>query len=424
MNSNEKLFKNFIIFWIGSLVASIGSGMTAFALGVHVFETTGLASAKTAITLLGFLPTVLLSPFAGVLADKHDRRKLMIAGDGLSALGVLLILLSMQFGFDSFWVLGLGVFISAVFSSIIEPASRATITDLVSKENYTKASGYIQLAFSARFLISPVVAAFLMTYTSIKFILIIDILTIVLTIITVNVVKKKLSDTRVSNQDSYFEGLKSGLRTLKGNKPLFELILLSFVVTFSVGFIEELSTPMILSFTSRELLGIGITISAMGMVASSVYLGAKRISYDPIKVITIALFTAGFAMIGFGLRENLVLMCFSGFIFFATLPFINSTMDYLVRVNTPNQLQGRIWGIISIISQMGYIVSYILIGPLADFVFRPMLNKKGVLADTIGKIIGVGSGRGMGLMIIIAGFLIIAITLFAKKYSKINDLKK
>ena len=420
MKKRDTSFNNFIFFWFGSLVAAIGSGMTSFALGVHVFEMTGLASSKTTITLLGFLPNVVLAPFAGVLADKYDRRKLMIAGDGLSGLGVLLILLSMVFNFESYWIIGLGVFISSVFSSIIEPAARATITDLVTQENYTKASGLLQLAGSARFLISPILAAFLMSYSSIKVILLIDILTIFLTVATVNVIKKQLITEKVESDESFNTVMKEGFTSLKSNKPLYQLVLISLLVTFAIGFIQELSTPMILSFASRELLGVGVTFSALGMVASSLFLGAKKMDKDPINILFVSLLIAGVAMIGFGLRENVILMGVSGFIFFATLPFLNAAMDFLVRVNTPNESQGRIWGIITIISQIGYIISYILIGPLADFVFRPMLAKNGLLARSIGYVIGVGPGRGMGLMIILAGLGMIIVTLLANKYSDIR----
>lgn len=423
MSEDKKMYKKFMLFWFGSLVAAVGSGMTAFALGVHVFQITGLTSSKVAITLLGFLPNVLLAPFAGVLADKYDRRKLMILGDGLSALGVLLILVSMIYGFESYWIIGLGVLISSIFSSLIDPASKATITELVSAENYTKASGLIQLAHSARYLISPIVAAFLLSYSSIKIILILDILTIVLTIITVSSIGKNLQISHKKDHEPMFKSLKNGFKSLRHNKPLYQLILISFLITFSIGFIEELSTPLILTFANEETLGIGMAVAATGLFASSLLISIKNLKYNPIKTLVYALMIAGVCMIGFGLRENIITIGISGFLFFATLPFLNASVDYLVRINTPNDLQGRIWGMVSIISQMGYIASYLFIGPLSDFVFRPMLDKGGILASSVGRIIGVGSGRGMGLLIIIAGLFLLITTYVAYKKSRISELK-
>ncbi len=111
---------------------------------------------KQVVTLLAFLPTLLLSIPAGVLADRYDRRLLMMLGDGCSALGILYILLCMMWGEAALWQICTGVFISSTFSALLEPSYRATVTDLLTKEEYSKASGLVSLAGSARYLISPV----------------------------------------------------------------------------------------------------------------------------------------------------------------------------------------------------------------------------------------------------------------------------
>ena len=87
MKSSTNLRK-FILLWAGELISSIGGGLTSFGLGVYIFQQTGSAAGMALITLLGFLPVLLLSVPAGVLADRYDRRLLMMIGDGCSALGV------------------------------------------------------------------------------------------------------------------------------------------------------------------------------------------------------------------------------------------------------------------------------------------------------------------------------------------------
>ena len=78
----------------GALVNALGTGMTAFGLGVHVYNTTGSATAVSLVQLCAFAPIVLLAPLAGVLADRYDRRLMMILGDGGSVLGLGLIYLA------------------------------------------------------------------------------------------------------------------------------------------------------------------------------------------------------------------------------------------------------------------------------------------------------------------------------------------
>ncbi len=134
--NNRSNFSKFILLWSGELISSIGGGLTSFGLGVYVFAQTGSAASMALVTLLGFLPTLLLSVPAGVLADRYDRRLLMMIGDGCSALGIIYILICMLRGGATLMQICVGVFISSVFSALLEPSFRATITDLLTEEEY------------------------------------------------------------------------------------------------------------------------------------------------------------------------------------------------------------------------------------------------------------------------------------------------
>ena len=144
-------FKKFTILWFGELVSSVGSGLTAFALGIYAYQISGTASSIALVTLCAFLPTMLFSPLGGICADKFDRRLMMILGDFLSVFGLFYILICIKSGNVHLWQLCLGVAISSIFTSLIDPSFRSTITDLLSEKEYAKASGMVQIAGSARF---------------------------------------------------------------------------------------------------------------------------------------------------------------------------------------------------------------------------------------------------------------------------------
>jgi len=425
METNLKPIRNkkFLIFWLAGLVATIGSGMTSFGIGVYIFERTDSAFVKSMISLVAFLPTIVAGPFAGTLADRFDRRKLMVLGDGLSTLGILLILYAIQFANSNVLLIGTGAFLSALFSSIIEPATKATVSDLLSEEDYTRASGLMQLAESARFLIAPVLCAFVMTRGGLTAVLIIDLLTIITTIAAVLVIAKGLVSKESVNKQAYKQSLLQGFEAINKNAGIRVLVVFLILLTFMVGTIQELSTPLILSFTNTRTLSIMITIAAFGMVLSSIYLGARELKGRKIIIFSISAFLAGLAMVGFGALENVFVITLSGFLFFATLPFLNSIADYFVRVNIPNILQGRVFGILGTITQLGYLLAYALSGFLSDYAFRPLLSEGGALTDTIGKIIGVGSGRGIGLFIIVEGFVLMLIATLLSKNKALSQLK-
>ncbi|WP_114497425.1 MFS transporter [Fontibacillus phaseoli] len=406
MSKRGKSFGKFLLLWSGQLISAIGSGLTSFGLGIHVFQQTGKASAMALVTLLAFLPSLLLGAFAGVLADRYDRRLLMVLGDGLSALGLVFILLCMLGGEAQLWQICVGVTLSSVFSSLLEPAYRATVTDLLTEEQYTKASGLVQVAGSAKFLISPVIAGFLLTVSDVKLLLVLDICTIFVTVITTLAVRSGLASKASEQTKSFIREFKDGWSAVSENRGVFVLVIMTSVLTLFLGVIETLSIPMLLAFTDSSAVGTLETIVASGMLVSSVLLGFLPIKKDYVKILSISLFCVGVFMAGFGFRENMVLICISGFLFFAMMPFANASLDFLVRTNLDNSVQGRAWALIGILSQLGFVAAYAFSGLLADYVFTPLLVEGGLLADSVGKIIGTGSGRGTGLLIIIAGMLL------------------
>ena len=404
----KKGYSKFLILWIGNLISQIGGGLTAFGLGVYVFQKTGSAATMAIVTLLGFIPTLILSVPAGVLADMFDRRILMMTGDGLSAIGVLYILICMMNGECAVWQICLGVFVSSVFSSLLEPAYRSTITDLLTKEEFTKASGLVSLAGSARYLISPVIAGLLLAAYEIKLLLVIDICTFFVTIIATAVVKRGLSDSRGDKRPGFMESLKEGWRAVYTRKGVLQLIIISSCMSIFLGVIQVLCEPMILSFADSKTLGFAETVCALGMLVTALIIGVIGIKKSHASVLGLSLAMAGVFMICFSLKENIYMICLFGFMFFAMLPIANSSLDYLARTNIPDALQGRAWGFIGFLSQLGYIPAYAL---------------SGVFADRSAHIMNISVGRGSAFVISIAGVMLIITSLMSLFSKKIKNLE-
>ena len=390
MNDYKSGFRKFLLLWMGELISSIGGGLTSFGLAVYVFNETGSAASMAVVSLLAFLPTLLLSVPAGVLADRHDRRLLMMIGDGFSGLGIVYILLCMLGGGASLLQICIGVSISSVFSALLEPSYRATITEMLTEEEYSKASGMVSLAGSARYLVSPVLAGLLLAVSDIKLLLFIDICTFAFTVITTAVVKKGIVSKMPVAQESFFSSIADGWKAITEKKGLFVLIMVSSLITCFMGTLQILVEPMVLDFSDSTTLGVTETVCACGMLVSSFILGVKGIKSRYVTVLSLSLAFAGLAMAVFGLKQNIYLMCIAGFLFFAMLPFANSCLDYLARINIPEEKQGRAWGLIGFLSQLGYVVAYGL---------------SGILADGIAAIRNISVGRGAAWVVIAAGVL-------------------
>ena len=416
--------KNFYKLWLGELISNIGSGMTAFALSVYVYEKTGSVSYVSLITLLSFMPSIILSPIGGLLADRYDRRLLMIIGDLFSGLGLVYILWSIQAGEKSIVPIFVGITFSSIFTSLLEPSYRATLTDILEEENYAKASGLIQVAGSAKYLISPVIAGIVLSVADIRVILLLDIMTFITTCLMIFLVRKSINSEMKNYKKDSFKGLLEGLFIIKESRGVYSLVIIMFFVCFFMGFIQILIRPMILALSSVKTAGMMESLCAVGLLIGSLWIGIAGIKKNYSKILAVACFFCGIFMSMTGVNENLAIIGISTFLFFSTLPFMNSCADVLVRVRIPNELQGRVWGLISLITQMGTVAAYIISGVMADYVFEPMFNKNGILVENIGKIIGTGKGHGIGFMLILSGMGMLIMAIVIWKNGEIREISE
>lgn len=382
----------FLLLWIGQCLSTIGSGLTAFALGVFAFETTQSATSYALVLLCAFLPSIALRPLGGVLADRMDRRVAMMIGDVGSALGVLFIGSMLWLGHREMWWIYSGVALSSLFLALQNPAYKASVSDLLDKEHYAKASGLVQLSEASRHLISPFLASIFLRFWSLETLLMIDIATFCFAILTLIVVKKGEKKIK-ENAEPLLDSLKKGFSFVYSDRTLFSLLGVTTLLTFFVGFFQALLGPRILSFSTPETLGTIQSFSAIGMLVSSLWIGTLCQQTKNLRMLSLSLLSAGCFYILLGVFQEPILLITFGFGFFFTLPYINTTLEVLIRNRVPNDIQGRVWSIISLVSQSGMVVAFAIAGPLADHLFEPLFQF---------------NGKGTGCLFVLSGAGIIA----------------
>ena len=405
---NKSNYKKFLLLWSGEFISSIGGGLTSFGLSVYVFQKTGSAASMALVALLAFLPVLLLSPIAGVLADRYDRCLMMMIGDGMSGFGLIYILVCMFTGKAGLLQICIGVFVSAVFSSLLEPSYRAVVTDMLTKDEFSKASGMMSIAGSARYLISPMLAGFLLTVSDVKLLMIIDTCTFILTVICTAVVRNSCIARQIKTNESFVESFKVGWRAITERKGIFVIIIVSSVMTCFMGAIQILVEPMILDFQTSKVLGVAETVCASGMLVSSVIIGIIGLKKNFTRILSASLTVCGLSMVGFGLKENIYVICCFGFMFFFMLPFANNCLDYLARTNIDADKQGRAWGLISFLSQLGYVAAY---------------GGAGLIADKIAVVKHIGVGRGAAIVIMVSGVMLAILAILLFRFKSVRELE-
>lgn len=283
----------------------------------------------------------------------------------------------------------------------------------------------MQLANSTQYLISPFIAGILLSVFNIKLIFAIDIFTFIVALLSILWVRKSFGKVKtIKGTNRFVREFKEGFLELSRNKGVLSLVITTTVVLFFVGILQSLFPPMILSLSTKRELGIIQSLIATGMIVGSMFIGVFGSTKKYVKLLVISLFFTGLSFSFIGVYANLVLITIFGFLFFSFLPFVNTSIEVLIRNNIPNEKQGRLWSIISTITYSGSVLAFMIAGILADKTFIPLLMDNGLLASSVGKIIGTGATRGIGLMFVVSGVFISLTSLVIIFNKNVSRLEK
>ena len=390
---------------LGSFVNSLGTGLSAFGLAVVILRSYGTASSVSAVQLSAFAPIVLLAPLAGDLADRYDRRLMMIIGDAGSILGLGVILAALSSPRPSLGWICAGAVISSCLAALTEPALRASVTDLVSEEDYVRSSGLLQLASAAKYLLAPAAAGFLMPLVGPRGLVLLDTSTCLVTVACTVTVRRALAaetSQRATPRQREDRNIMAGWLTIASQPALRALIALMTLATLAIGAVQVLLKPILLPTMSTAEMGVVETVAATGMLVGAALVTAWK-STQPTTLLASGLAGTGAAMALVPLGPGAWWVAACGFLIFACLPLSQAGAEVLVRTRVDNAQQARTWGTISLVTQMGYLVAYLCSGVLVDHVLQPQLEPGQSLSTTLGAVVGTGPGRGAALLVGLMG---------------------
>lgn len=419
--------QTFLIVWFTQMISLIGSQLTAFGLGVWVYETTGSATEFALISVAAFLPGILLAPIAGAIVDRYDRRIVMMVSDAVAGVSTALLAVLLFTGDLQVWHIYLASLISSSASAFQYPAYSAAITLLIPKSQYGRAAGMGSFAEGVSRFIGPALAGVLVTMGGLQTLIAVDLITFVFASITLLLVRFPALPEKVVSEiqkRSLWKESLDGWRYLKDRRGLFGILLFFTFINFTAAFANVLMTPMILNFGTPEELGFIVSAAGVGIVIGSLVMsawgGPKR------KLIAILGFGVmqGLSMVVFGVRESILLLVLSRFLLLIGNPIVNGSMAALLQRKVAPEMQGRVFSTTRMLAWGSIPIALALSGPVADSIFEPAMMANGALAGTVGQIIGIGPGRGMALMFIIFGLLTLIGTGIAYLYPPVRRVEK
>ncbi len=395
----------FALMSAGQLASTIGSGLTSFALGVWVYQSTGSVTRFAMIQLAFWLPVILGSPVAGTLVDRWDRRRVMLLCDCGAAACTASLLLLLCVGRLALWQIYLTTFVSA-FLGIFQRLARTAATPLlVPAAQLGRANGAAQAIDAAGQLVSPLLAGALVGWIGLVGVIWIDLGTFLLAILTlalIDITRPAAAAERAA-KGSLLRDMVYGWRYIHARPGLLGLILYFTAGNFLVSFVMVLLTPLVLSFASPAVLGAVSSVGGFGMLAGSVVMGAWGGPRRRIWGLYAFAALAAVAIMLLGLRPSALLIGGAAFVGFFCSPIINSLANAILQSKVAPEVQGRVFGVLGMMTSAMTPLALLTSGPLADRVFEPLLALDGPLAASVGRVIGVGPGRGIGLFIVVVG---------------------
>jgi len=416
----------FIVVWLGQLVSLVGSGLTSFALGLWVYQRTGSVTQFALISLFVVLPGVILSPLAGALVDRWDRRWVMILSDAGAGLSTLMMALLFFTGRVQVWHICLAAGASATFGTFQYPAYAAATTLLVSNHNLGRANGMVQFGRAASEILAPALAGVLVLTIRVEGVLLIDFVTFlfaVTTLLFVRFPQPEITSVGQASKGSLWRKAAYGWTYVAARRGLLGLLVFFAIVNFLWGLVGASITPMILGFTSADVLGIIISVAGGGMLIGSLAMSAWGGPKHRINGVLFFELLSGLCFLLIGLRPSAWLVAIGAFCAHLTIAFVYGSNQAIWQNRVPPDVQGRVFAAQQMIATSSRPLAYLVAGPLADELFEPLLAPGGPLAGSIGQIVGVGPGRGIGLLFLIMGVLKVAASLGGYLYSPIRRVE-
>jgi len=416
----------FIIIWLGQFVSTIGSQMTFFAITIWAWEKTGSATALALVSFFFFAPSILTSLLAGTIVDRVNRKVLMIISDTVTALATLAILLIYLSNTLQIWHLYIIAAVISPFNQIQQLSYQVSITTLVPKHHYTRASSMGSILSYGSSIIAPALAGSLYPMIGLVGIILIDLVTFVVAIATLAIVPIPQPKTKVSlNSESWRKKLAFGFHYIGTRPSLLALLTITslFWLFHDVG--DAVYNPMILARTDGNAVILGQVASAAGVggvtgaVLVSFWGGLRR----RIHGILLGMIGAGASKILFGLGQMPLIWIPAQFCSSLNFPLLGSSNQAIWFAKVEPEVQGRVFAVSFFLRQIVSASGALFGGPLADYVLEPAMKPGGILAPLFGGIFGTESGAGIALLYVTCALCMMLIGLSGYAFGRLKDVE-
>jgi MFS transporter, DHA3 family, macrolide efflux protein len=398
--------------WASQAISLLGTGMTRFAVLIWAYQKEGGA---TALALLGFftcITYIIASPFAGVLVDRWDRRRVMFLADlGAGLMTALLLGLSFA-GKLQVWHLYLMEGIAGACEAFQEPAFSAAISLIVPRESYTRSNAMLGLGKSAARVLGPTLAGLLQQTAGLNAVMMVDLLTMAValsSLLLVRIPAPPSSNEGRQAAGTFWHQMRFGFSYIWHRPGLRSLLFTFFTINlFGTLTYFAVHSPMILTRTGGNEIALGTVRTVMGVggiaggLIISIWGTPRRKTTTYLVSTSISFLACDFLT---AISRTVTGWSVAGFLSELTIPFVVSPYYAIWQETIPPDVQGRVFATREMVQVTSQPVGYLMGGLLADRFFEPFMQKGGGFAGMVSLLVGSGAGSGMSAMFLCTAIL-------------------
>lgn len=386
----------FILVWLSQLVSVLATNMTQFALTIWVYEKTGSATALGLMQVFFITPFLILSPLAGALVDRHNRKLMMMVSDVTAGVGTIFILVMQATGQLQVWHLYVAAVLAGLGNCFQWPAYSAAISTMVPKEQLGRANGLWSLMEAGPGVFSPLLAGMLLPVIGLSGIMTIDVVTFGLAIAVLAMIfvpQPPRTEAGRQAQGNLLQESVYGFKYIFARPSLLGLQMVFFFGNLFSGIGFVVLAPMVLSRTGNSEGALGVVQAAgaaggiIGGILMSVWGGTKRRVHG----VLFGHILSGVSIVWLGLGNSPFWWAIPLALGTSLIPWINGSNQAIWQSKVAPDVQGRVFSARRLIAWFTQPIAPLIGGTLADYVLEPMLRERA------------GPGAGMALMLAICG---------------------
>ncbi|UCH25847.1 MAG: MFS transporter [Trueperaceae bacterium] len=390
----------------------IGSRMTAIALGIWLFDTTGDTAPLLLMVFFAELPGAVAGSVAGVLIDRLDRRVVLLLADGGQAVTTTLLLLIFLAGDVHLWQLYLLALVQGTFATFQQPALEATTTVLVPERQRERANAVQQMAFPLAGVIAPALTGLVYAWIGITGVIIVDLATFTLAVSLLSMLhipRPKATAEGTAARGHILQELLAGVRFLIRRRVLFGLVLYMMLINFLLNGPLELAIPYLVTVTGSEaVMGGLMSLMSLGALVGAGLIAVWGGSRPRLLTLLPGLLLSGVMFLVYGTAREPLGLGISLFLLTIPLPISFALYLSILQVKTPPDMQGRIFAMVSQLGFLGATLSFLLTGQIVDRVLEPAVGT--TWWKIVAPVVGQAEGAGMRLLLVATGVVILVAT--------------